>query len=216
MIEMLKARPIAINRLRPHPKQYRDHPDDQVDHLVASLEQFGFYRNIIVARDLTILGGHGIVEAMKRLGQDKVMAVVLDIDPDSPRALKVLAGDNYLSSFALDDDRMLTELLSEVQAADSLLGTGFDDLNLSALIMVSRTAGEIAALDASGEWAGMPAFDIPENTPILLIHFETEEQREQLVEQLGIVPKRGHRVWSGWWPTRQRIDRRAVRWQEER
>ena len=54
---------IELALLKPHPDNYHAHPDDQVEELAASLRQHGFYRTVVVARDLTILAGHGIVEA---------------------------------------------------------------------------------------------------------------------------------------------------------
>ncbi len=35
----------AVEGLKPHPRNYRTHPEDQLAHLVASIEEHGFYRN---------------------------------------------------------------------------------------------------------------------------------------------------------------------------
>lgn len=114
--------------LKPHPRNYRNHPQSQIDHLRHSLREFGFYRNVVLAKDLTILAGHGIVEAAQQEGIKQVPGVKLNISAESGLALKLLAGDNYLSYFAEDDDRALTELLKELAESDlTLLGTGFCD-----------------------------------------------------------------------------------------
>lgn len=121
------AEEVAIGDLRPHPRNYRRHPEDQLAHIEASIRSNGFYRNIVVARDGTILAGHGVVEAARRLGIERVPVVRLDVAPDDPRALRVLAGDNEIGKLAEVDDRALTEMLREIkESTEGLLGTGVD------------------------------------------------------------------------------------------
>lgn len=46
---------VSIESLSPHPRNYRGHPEDQIEHLVQSIRENGCYRNIVVARDRSIL-----------------------------------------------------------------------------------------------------------------------------------------------------------------
>lgn len=167
--------------LTPHPRNYRHHPEDQIEHLMHSISEYGFYRNVVACTDGTILAGHGIVIAADVLGLD-VPVIRLDLDPLDPRALKVLALDNFVSHLSEDDDRMLTEMLKEIAAAEGLLGTGFDELSLAALTMVTRTANEINDLDAAAEWVGMPEYIPSRQGPQLVIEFDDDEQRERFME----------------------------------
>jgi hypothetical protein len=58
-----------VNDLQRHPKNYKNHPDDQIEHLVASVQQHGIYKNIVTANDgTTILAGHGMVLAARKAG----------------------------------------------------------------------------------------------------------------------------------------------------
>ena len=54
---------VAIETLKAHPKNYKKHPIKQLEHLMKSIEEHGFYRNVIIAKDSTILAGHGVVQA---------------------------------------------------------------------------------------------------------------------------------------------------------
>ena len=54
---------IDIEKLIPHPDNYKEHPDQQLDHIIRSIEDHGFYRNVVIAKDNTILAGHGVVLA---------------------------------------------------------------------------------------------------------------------------------------------------------
>jgi hypothetical protein len=68
-------------------------------------------------------------------------------------------------------------------------------------------------LNAPVEWAGLPAFHpIPERKTQLILSFDTDEQRDELITQLGIViAKKTGKSWSAWWPPREREDLAALR-----
>ena len=69
---------LALKDLRPHPRNYREHPEDQLAHLKQSIQKHHIYRNIVIARDGTILAGHGVVEAAKALGLETIPGCRLD------------------------------------------------------------------------------------------------------------------------------------------
>lgn len=208
----------SLTDLQPHERNYRGHPDDQLAHLEASLNEHGFYRNIVVARDGTILAGHGIVEAARRRGLVSVPVVRLDIEPDSPEALKILAGDNEIAGRAEVDDRSLSEMLREIAAtADGyLVGTGLDEMMLANLALVTRSMSELATFDAAAEWVGMPEFVAPAARVLLLVAFDSETDRDKLIEQLGLTTKKSgvSPTLSAWWPPRERNDLKSVQWQQ--
>lgn len=193
---------VAVAALRPHPKNYRSHPEDQIEHIKASIRQHGFYRNVVVAEDNTILAGHGVVIASKQLGLETVPVVRLPIDSESPAAMKVLVGDNELSHLAEDDDRQLTELLRSIKEQDELVGTGFDELMLASLVMVTRPASEIGSIDEAAEWVGMPDYQA-DSGPLFSLHvtFTSEEDRKKFCEQKSVkILKRTTQTWSARWP----------------
>lgn len=219
-IEPLSAEPVAfetepvlVSDLRPHPRNYRMHPDDQLAHIAESIRIHGFYRNVVVARDGTILAGHGVVEASKKLGLTTIPVVRLDIAPNSAKALKLLAGDNEISRIAGIDDRALTELLKEIQGAEGLLGTGYDEKMLAALVMVTRPTGEIADFDAAAEWVGMPEHVVTAQPLRLILLFDDEEHRKEAIGLLGIKTTYGKKsVVSAWWPDKPRENVMALKY----
>lgn len=204
---------VPLSSLTPHPRNYRNHPDNQIEHLMHSIREFGFYRNIVIAEDGTILAGHGISEAARRLDLETVPVVRLGIGPEHPLALKLLAADNYLPYFAEDDDRLLTEMLKELAVSDyGLLGTGFDENQLALLTMVTRPASEIADFDAAAEWVGMPEYEPGAEFSRLIISFESDEVRDQFVAEYGIqIMKREQNAWSTRWPFEGYEDLQSLR-----
>ena len=133
---MPKLTKVALDDLRAHPRNYKAHPPEQIKHLAAAIEQHGVYRNIVVARDNTILAGHGVVQAARSLGLKTIDVCRLDLDPASPEALKVVIGDNEISRLGEVDDQLLSELLKEVEGI-GLVGSGFDEALASALEMTA-------------------------------------------------------------------------------
>lgn len=205
---------VAIASLRPHPRNYRTHPADQIAHLIKSIEEHGQYRNVVISRDGTILAGHGIVEALTKMGRTAVSAIRLDIESTSPAALKILTGDNEIGNLAEQDDRLLSELLKEVKDFDvaGLIGTGFDNRMLANLVYVTRPATEIADFDEAAHWVGMPEY-IPEPEPLkLIISFRNPDDRAQLARTLGIEHTDNHTM-SSWWPLRERRDAASLRFE---
>lgn len=206
---------VALDDLTDHPRNYREHPDDQLEHLMASLKAHGWYRNVIVARDNTLLAGHGIVKAARKLGLQDAPVIRLDLDPNEPAALKVLAGDNEAGRLAEIDDRALSELLKEVKDfdADGLLGTGYDAAMLANLVYVTRPASEIQDFDEAKEWVGMPEYPAPEAPLTVLVRFRSEADRAAFARLIGIELS-GNRGSFMWPPVQERDDVASIRLEE--
>jgi DNA modification methylase/ParB-like chromosome segregation protein Spo0J len=126
---------VLIKDLKPHPRNYRKHPKEQLNHIVQSIKENKIYRNVVIAKDNTILAGHGVIEGLQILEATEAPCIRLDIEPDSPEALKVLAGDNEIANLANDNTFLLAELLKEVSdKTDNLIGTGYTDSTLEDLL----------------------------------------------------------------------------------
>lgn len=131
--------------LRPHADNYREHPPEQIEHICASIRRHGFYKNVVVAKDLTILAGHGAVLAALELGLETVPVIRLDIEPDSSEALRVLAGDNLIQQLAVDDHAGLAEVLRSIteDSGGDLEGTGFSPESLESFLKAAQPPKEI-------------------------------------------------------------------------
>lgn len=206
---------MPVAELKKHPKNYQEHPDDQLEHIIASIRKHGFYRNIVIARDNTILAGHGVVAAATKMGKKRVPVIRLPLDPNDPKAIAVLTSDNEISNLAEVDDRQLTELLKnllDVDGQGALLGTGFDEMQLAGLTYVTRPKGEIGDKDVAKEWVGMPDY-IPEDKIYSLnIRFESDSERAELMDLIGatLVNKKVGEAWAIWWPEKARKDINSI------
>ena len=207
---------INVNQLKEHPRNYKQHPEQQLEHIIKSIEEHGFYRNIVIAKDNTILAGHGVVQASKLMGKQKVPVIRLDINSDSTQALKVLTSDNEIGNLAMVDDRQLSEVLKDILDEElDLTGTGFDEDQLSALIYTTRNADEIQTIDEANEWVGIVDYENKPNPIKVMVHFESEEDREnfmQLLDNPHVNYKMGQ-TWKIWFPERGNEDPSSIRFE---
>jgi len=205
---------VPIESLKPHPRNYQAHPDDQLNHIIESIKLHGFYRNVVIARENTILAGHGVVQAARKMGEKRIPVIRLNLDPNEPRALKVLTSDNEIGNLAQTDDRALTELLKSIMETDGLAGTGFDEAQLAALTYVTRPASEVGSINEAEAWVGMPEYE-EGGVPIkLVISFKTKEDRERFVSEKDVrVDSSKGETWSTRWPWTDRDSNAGVRFE---
>jgi ParB-like chromosome segregation protein Spo0J len=204
---------VSIDDLKAHPKNYQEHPEDQLEQIVHSIKLHGFYRNVVIAKDNTVLAGHGVVIAAKKMGRKYVPVIRLPIDPNDPRALKVLTSDNEIGDLAERDDRALTELLKSIlDSGEGLEGTGFNEDSLKMLGMITTPAqrGE-----AANEWIGMPDFDqnVDGSFRRLVVHFRSQEDLDAFSKLIGQTFTETTRFI--WYPEMERDMVAGLRWKSK-
>ena len=207
---------VPIENLKPHPQNYKEHPENQLDHIIKSINEHGFYRNVVISKDDTILAGHGVVMACIKMGKREIPCIRLDIESDSTQALKVLTSDNEITNLAKVDDRQLSEILKKILDTDfDLIGTGFDEDQLSALVYTTRPSSEIETFDEATEWVGMVDYNNQPDDLKIMVHFETEEDRENFMQFLGNphVNYKMKNTWKIWYPERKNEDPKSIRFE---
>ena len=201
---------IQISALKSHPRNYRQHPDDQIKHLINSIQQYGLYKNIVISKDNVILAGHGIVKAMEKIKLTEIPVIRLNVMSDSSDALKILIGDNEISKLTEIDDINLSNMLKELKEIDvnNLLGTGFDEMMIANLLMITRSENEIKDFDEAAEWIGLPNFIRMGKKIYIKVYFRNEEDKEaffKLLEQPLTIKK------YTWWPYKELEDLKSLK-----
>ena len=123
--------------LKPDPNNARTHSAKQIEQICASIRAFGFSNPILVTPDLSVIAGHGRLQAAKKLGLDQVPTIVLEgLTEMQVRALRI--ADNKIALNAgWDTDLLKIELqeiiVGELSFAPEALGfsTGEIDVILS-------------------------------------------------------------------------------------
>lgn len=128
---------MAAGALVPNPRNPRNHSEEQITRLMASLRTDGQTKPVMARRaNSMLIAGHGVHQAAKRLGMDMLSVVLLDVD--QPTADRIMLGDNRQSDLSTADQERVSELLREIDEAD-WLATGFSP---------EEAAKQFAAVDA--------------------------------------------------------------------
>jgi DNA modification methylase len=131
----------SVADLIPYASNSRTHSDAQVAQIAASIKEFGWTNPILIDGDNTIIAGHGRLLAARKLGLDKVPAIVLD-HLTKPQQRALVIADNQLALNAGWDMDMLKAEIEDLNLEDfdiSLLG--FDDKFLDGLLEPEPTEG---------------------------------------------------------------------------
>lgn len=127
----LKIEYLPVETLAPYEKNARTHSPDQVDQIVASMQEFGFTNPILIDDQNVIIAGHGRLEAAKRIGMLTVPTIMLAGLTDAQRRAYILA-DNRIALNAGWDENMLAAELADLEDDNfdlQLLGFGDEELD---------------------------------------------------------------------------------------
>lgn len=151
-----KKTSLALSDLSPHPKNPRIHSDVQIAELCRSIEMFGQIRDVVCNQSKTILAGHGIVMAMKKIGIKKANVLIVG-GLTKKQEIKLLLADNKTQTLAADDFDALSDLIRDIGDYDI---PGFDEKGLSSLFdSMEKAAEEFSASepDTAGDPGDAPS-----------------------------------------------------------
>jgi len=104
---------VALDALRPDPRNPRRHSRIQVRAIARSIDAFGFNAPILVDKRNQIVAGHGRYEAAKLLGLETIPVISLDHLTEA-QARAYLLADNKLAERSSWDDASLALQLKEL------------------------------------------------------------------------------------------------------
>lgn len=143
---------LAIDQLKPYPKNARTHSKKQIQQIARSIEEFGFNNPVLIDADGTIIAGHGRVEAARLLGKEAVPTLMAKhMTPAQVQAYRL--ADNKLAELAgWDPDILKIEFqnLFELDNTLDLTLTGFEMAEIDLLLDGEPAAGPDPADDLAG------------------------------------------------------------------
>ncbi len=133
---------VAIDELKPHPKNPRVHPDIAIAKLEQSIKEFGWTNPILVSKDGYILAGHARLKAAEKAGIQEVPVIYLELE--GAKAEAYLVADNRLQDETDWDYEKLKDLLQELDTGElDLELTGFDMDEIEDLVTQIHVPEEI-------------------------------------------------------------------------
>lgn len=168
-----ELRRVKAAQLRPHPRNWRKHPQAQQDALRGVLAEIG-YADALLARELPD-GSLELIDGHLRAETTPDMDVpVLIVDLDDQEAAKLLTLHDPLAAMAQADETLLAELLSEVETENQAVQAVLDQM----LAHPQETAAEEAPEKIPPEVAIPEAFQV-------VVECQDEAQQKELFERFS-------------------------------
>jgi DNA modification methylase len=110
--------------------------DKEFKGLGKSISSFGLVENIVVNKDMTVIGGHQRIRALREQGYESVDCHVVDLDTKGEKKLNVILNSTKISGKY--DELKLSEILEELKLDEDYFDLNLDELeplDLSAEIL---------------------------------------------------------------------------------
>jgi 16S rRNA G966 N2-methylase RsmD len=127
---------VALEHIKPHPRNPRTHSRKQIRQIAASIEAFGFASPVLIDEHGTLLAGHGRLEAAKLLALKTIPAIVVDGLSEARKRALLLVDNRIAQNAGWNRERLAEEFLT---LPELLLENGLD---------ITVTGFEPAEIDA--------------------------------------------------------------------
>ena len=119
-----------INELKPYKNNAKKHPQNQIDKIKKSIEEFGFNDPIGIDENNMIIEGHGRYEALKQMGLKQVPCIELNNMTEEQKKAYILVHNKLNMDTGFDNSILNDELLSidTIDMSEFDLDIKLDDL----------------------------------------------------------------------------------------
>ncbi len=127
---------IEINKVIPYANNAKEHPQDQIDKIKASIKEFGFNDPIAIDENNVIIEGHGRLIALQQLGEEYVDVIRIEHLSEVQKKQYIIAHNKLCMDTDFNLDQLALEIESIRVKDGDLVLTGFNldeirDINLS-------------------------------------------------------------------------------------
>ena len=124
--------------LIPYALNSREHSDEQVAQIAASIRAFGFTNPVLIDEANNLIAGHGRVMAARKLGLTEVPAIVVTGMDERKRRALIIADNKLALNASWDMEALLVEVRDLGDEFGELMGFSDDEL---AAMMAEETEG---------------------------------------------------------------------------
>ena len=115
-----------VNDLIPYINNSRTHSEEQVNQIVASINEFGFTNPLLIDEKDNIIAGHGRLLASKKLKMEEVPCIVLSGLTEAQKKAYIIADNKMALNAGWDEELLKIELENLKELDFDLELTGFD------------------------------------------------------------------------------------------
>ena len=187
---------VPLSAIRPYKQNPKQHTNQQVAQIAASIRNFGFIIPIVLDQAGEIVAGHGRYLAAQNLGLTHVPAVrVGHLTDEQVRAFRI--ADNKVAESGWDTDMLRAEIEALKVSDFNLEATGFTD----------KEVGEILDEIIEQERSGKPEVEFSREMLLehnyVVLYFDNPFDWQVAQDKLGIkrvkdlIPRKGQPVGVG-------------------
>ena len=114
-----------VKDLIPYINNSRTHSEEQVNQIVASMNEFGFTNPLLIDEKDNIIAGHGRLLASKKLNMEEVPCIVLSSLTETQKKAYVIADNKMALNAGWDEELLKIELENLKELDFDLELTGF-------------------------------------------------------------------------------------------
>ena len=120
-----------VQDLIPYVNNSRTHSEEQVNQIVASINEFGFTNPLLIDEKDNIIAGHGRLLASKKLKMEEVPCIVLSGLTEAQKKAYIIADNKMALNAGWDEELLKIELenLKELDFDLELTGFNVDELD---------------------------------------------------------------------------------------
>lgn len=120
-----------VNDLIPYINNSRTHSEEQINQIVASINEFGFTNPLLIDEKDNIIAGHGRLLASKKLKMEEVPCIVLSGLTEAQKKAYIIADNKMALNAGWDEELLKLELenLKELDFDLELTGFNVDELD---------------------------------------------------------------------------------------
>ena len=126
MAKIADVQEVSLEKLKPYERNAKQHPEEQLEKLQASIREFGFVSPCLIDKDYNIIAGHGRVMAAKQMGLERVPCVLIEGLTEEQRRAYILADNRLTELGGWDMDAVKIELEDLAMDDFDITLTGFD------------------------------------------------------------------------------------------
>lgn len=120
-----------VNDLIPYINNSRTHSEEQINQIVASINEFGFTNPLLIDEKDNIIAGHGRLLASKKLKMEEVPCIVISGLTEAQKKAYIIADNKMALNAGWDEELLKAELenLKELDFDLELTGFNVDELD---------------------------------------------------------------------------------------
>lgn len=121
---------IKIDLLVPYKNNAKKHPQEQIEQIIASIEECGFNDPIAIDENNVIIEGHGRYLALQQMGEEEVECIRLTHLTEEQKKAYILIHNKLTMNTGFDDEMLQMELQDIVDIDMSEFGFELEDIEL--------------------------------------------------------------------------------------